>query len=238
MSDPAITTIRARDWALDLEADRGAFGVVGEDRDAINALAYSLACLWDPKFLWISLEAADGAGPGALETKLHGRIPTERWLDLGPPETLGPDLEGARLALYGRSLAPLARIAADPRAMDLMGLPPAVRLLARRLHRLGRPNLAVIANLDRIAALYPNDPAGTRRYLRALMGDQTSLLLTYCGALRENRLSADAVMTAESDAGTPWPESRFRVEWANVGPLARDGAPFRLAEVPGSELLS
>jgi hypothetical protein len=132
-----------------------------------------------------------------------------------------------------RSLMPQPLDESDARRFDLYRTPLPLRQLVRQLHELNRPRIVVLANMDRIAHLYADDPDASRRYFRAAMGPNVSLIVTFCGPLRRNRGSADVVLLAGDTESVEWPNRLVRVERASIGPFARDATPFHVGEVPG-----
>jgi hypothetical protein len=223
----------ARSWKLDLRAEQCAMGIVGWNRDALTALAYALGREWDPEYYWIEFVDTDDSAPGPIERVIERRTATDHWMRLAATAELGPDERSARDALVLRSLMPQPLDAADVRRFDEYRLPPALRKFARTVHEQKRPSVGILVNMDRIAPLYPDDPEMSRRYFRAAMGTNLTLLMTYCGPARRNRGAADGVILETGPENVPLPEVAYNVERASVGPFARDSSPFRLREVPG-----
>jgi hypothetical protein len=221
-----------RAWELDLASEQCITGIIGTDRDALTALAFGLARTWDPEYVWIEFDEAILTIRSPLEKLVKARTPSDRWHTFSTMEDLGPDEANAR------STADSPRTDAPPPAADdgarlyFSRLPYPLRRLARELGEMRRQVTVVLANMDRIANLYPDDPDSSRRYFRAAMGRTVSLVVTFCGPLRRNRGSADVVLLPEGRPDEPWKDQTVRVERADIGPFARDGTSFRIGDVP------
>jgi hypothetical protein len=224
-------------WSLDLASEQSIVGLVGDRRDALSGLAYLLARHWDPEYRWVTFPGPEGSAETDVEQAVHRRTASARWMSLVPDGSLGPDEDSARDAIVLRSLMPQPLDDSDALRFDLYRIPAPLRRLAVALQQQERATVAVLANIDRLAHLYPDDPEVSRRYFRAGMGERVTLIVTFCGPLRRNRNSADCVLLSYGSGDSDLRAAEFQVERADMGPFSRDRSPFRLGDVPGIDEL-
>jgi hypothetical protein len=234
---PSDDRAAASRWTLSLTVEQCITGIVGGNRDALTALAFGLARTWDPEYVWVEFDEAILTARTPIERQVRAHTPQERWHSLSAMEDLGPD-DANWKSVQARTSATPGTLSPDDAARSYFSrLPLPLRRLAQDLQSVRRPTVVVLANMDRIADLYPNDPDSSRRYFRAGMGEYVSLIVTFCGPLRRNRESADVVLLPRGAPDERWENLVVDVERASLGPFARDPSPFRIDELPAANEL-
>lgn len=201
----------------------------GDDRTALNQLAFHAARAADPEFLWIDVRAStdprSAGDPGASKV-----LPTDRVVEIRP-ERLRPRL-GAGSGL-------LARVAAlDPGSgllrdlLPVLHLPNVISSLVGRMAPSEGPRVLAVANTDRIAEFYPADRLVVRGFVRALGRLGISLVVSYAGPPRKDFAAWEHLFHLTTEAGPGGASSALRCE---RGPPEawRLGTPYPFDEIDG-----
>jgi hypothetical protein len=207
--------------------------VCGSDRPLLNWVAFALASVSDPAFIWtdIRLEGEVLADTDPLSRRL---IPRDRLNVVRPSELERSDptvVEGSVV----RADEPPETLR---RLVDFLRLPVHTQRLLSGGPPGGQPMVLVLSNAQRIVALYPttSDVAPT---VRAIVETGTTLIMTFADAAPEGRLAFETVLHLEGTDARKWREAGLRAEKGpSPGPLGA-GTRYRLGEFePVATILS
>jgi hypothetical protein len=188
----------------------------GDDRSLLNWVAYAMASVTDPEFHWTDVRYSDQA-VSATDPVARGRIPTDR-LYVVETQELAPDDATANMAVSAiiRSDEPPASI---QRVIEFLRLPVATQRVLEQTPREGPPRVAVLSNGHRISALYPT-PAVIDPTIRAIVGANTILIMTFGDAGPGGRFRFDDVLHVDGSIRDGWRRAMLSVEkWTPGGPF-------------------
>ncbi|HZY71379.1 MAG TPA: hypothetical protein VFF67_10440 [Thermoplasmata archaeon] len=163
-------------------------------------------------------------------------VPDDQLLEARPPEEFRPEDEVANLALWA-----VARAGESVESVDAMlaflRLPRKIQADLDRLPNRGSLNAFALANVDRVRQFYPDNRGATRRALDTFRRQGVSLLTTFRGAPKNDRVEYDLLFEVRTPEGAPWNESAVVCEQGPADIWREPELPLaRLAaEVPRSE---
>ncbi|HYA69978.1 MAG TPA: hypothetical protein VEH28_01235 [Thermoplasmata archaeon] len=201
--------------------------VWGDDRSLLNWVAYALASVTDPEFHWTDVRYPDQA-VSATDPLARGRIPPNR-LSVVETRELAPNDASANVAVS-------AVIRSDEipdnvqRVLDFLRLPTITQRVLEQTPPEGRPRVVVLSNGHRITAFYPT-PDVIDPTLRAIVGANTILIMTFGDAGPGGRFRFDNVLHLEGSVRDGWRSASLMVEkWVPGGPFEK-GTTHQLADL-------
>lgn len=205
--------------------------VTGESRPLINRVAFALARMNDPGFVWVDLqprkERLDPDSPTALGWVPSARLFVIDSADEGRPQ---PGVGDGTVASALRPDAADRRLAAFP---DYLRLPPvAQEAIARRLRDADGPRLVAFPNSDYLRKYYGPEPERIRPVLQAIVAQELSALFASVAAPVTARRAFEFVFDVRAESRARWQRGSLVCELAPrwSGLLAGESTP--LPEIP------
>ena len=184
----------------------------GASRVAINRAAWELASRTDPTYRWLHIGAPfDPVEPD--DPAANGMIPHAQLFRSIPPAEFAQNQAGANLGLWAvvRSDEPAERL--DP-VIDYLRLPHLLQKAMGDASRVMGPGVCVVANCDRIAEHYPDDPADIGRLVDVWRRSGAGLLVTFANMVRRSRFEYDYVFVVREQSDAGWRRSSISCEKA------------------------
>lgn len=184
--------------------------ISGESRVGVNRAAWELASRVNASYIWLEVGTPeDSVDPD--DPVLEGIVPPAQLYRTVPPADLRPDAAVANLALWSviRSDEPTEVV---DTLTDFLRLPSIVQEAIGTAPRNGQPGVCVFANGDRVAKNWPDDPSETRRLFDVWRREGVSLVVTFVGPLRRDRLESDYVFRCRSAAPDRWRDASMVYE--------------------------
>jgi hypothetical protein len=155
-------------------------------------------------------------------------VPTER-LIVVRTQDLAPDDAAANMAVTA-VIRPDEAPDNLQRVIDFLRLPATTQRVLAQPREEGKPRVAVLSNGHRIVALYPT-PDAVDPTIRAIVGADTILIMTFADAGPDGRFSFENVLHLEGSIRDGWRSASLTVEqWAPGGPFEA-GTKYRLVDL-------
>lgn len=200
--------------------------LIGEDRPLLNWVAYAMASVTDPGFLWVDVRAL--GGDVADSDPLSGRvIPPDR-LAVVRPAALAPDHTKANIGVSA-----VVRADEPPEnlqiLLDFLRLPEQTQVKLSEMVARGRPRVAVLSNAHRLMAHYSAESVAP--LLRAIQATGVITIVTFADAPNDGRFAFDVVLHLRGRDPKAWKQATLHVEkGSSEGPL-RTGQDCRLEDL-------
>lgn len=202
--------------------------IFGNDRPLLNWVAYALATINDPGFIWTEVQAR---GQLAEETDPTSRkvIPPERSIVRRPSElALSNSVAHVAVSTVIRGDEPPENIR---RLLEFLRLPaPTQQVLSSPRPDHG-PRVVVLSNSHRIASLYPSIP-DVATTIRTILESDSTIIMTFADAPTEGRAVFDTVLHVEGSVRDGWRNATVKVERGPKDAGFEDGTELRLADFP------
>jgi hypothetical protein len=208
--------------------------VCGSNRPLLNWVAYALASITDPGFIWtdVRLQGEVLADADPLSRNL---IPPDR-MNVVHPKELALHRGGAKAVAESviRADEPTDTVR---RLADFLRLPLHTQRLLSAGPSQGQPMVLVLSNGHRLVAFYPTDAVGPT--VRAIVESGATLIMTFADAPPEGRLVFETVLHLEGNDTRGWRQASLTAEKGPAdGPL-RSGSAYRLGEFdPVTDILA
>jgi hypothetical protein len=200
--------------------------LIGDDRPLLNWVAYALASLQDPDFLWIDIRAK-GEVLNASDPLARDAIPSDR-LKLANASDFSPDHAMANIAVSGvirdDELPENVQI-----LLDFLRLPQRTQAVLSATGPGTRPRTYVLSNAHRLGSLYPVEIVGP--LLRAIRETGTITIMTFADAPNDGRFAFDLVVHLTGHDAENWKQATLRVEKGLPDGPFQTGSEYRLCDL-------
>jgi hypothetical protein len=208
--------------------------IFGNDRPLLNWVAYALATINDPEFVWTDVRSPDQV-PSATDPMSRHKIPPERMYARRPMElTLNDSAANVAVSAVVRSDETPENV---QRLLDFLRLPsPTQHVLSTP--RRNRPLVAVLSNSQRLAALYPS-VENVSFTLRSILATDATVIMTFADTPTEGKRAFDAVVLVDGSLREGWRTATLTVEKGPSEGGLPTGLAVRLGEfAPVASILS
>ncbi|MCI4331960.1 MAG: hypothetical protein L3K19_08985 [Thermoplasmata archaeon] len=207
-----------------------AFYLWGSSREIVNRVLLAVSNELDPRSLWLEVACGTG-GPFPPSLPMERELDADRLYVCDRSEEITPG-RGARTLVLPGLIRPDERPELLARLRAFLRLPSAFQELISRIPE-GEPGrVLAVANVERVAALFPQQPEDLRVLLDGVGRTGVSLGATHIGAPLPHRFAFDLVWEARTPAGGTWRESSLHCEKAPAGASMVPGEARPLSEIP------
>jgi len=228
---PDTTDLEER-WVL----PSGALGqpcsiyVYGDCRPVVNGVAFAMADMLDLAPLWLEVrDPQDGHDEPTAGSA--GWIPPDRLFLSDSGSGLEPNDAIANFALWNivRSDEP-GEVLAD--LTDFLRLPQMIQEVIGHATSESSPRAIVVANVERVQHLFPQEPGSLRRFLRSILNHSVSLVVAHTGPPGEQRSVFSAVFRVHASTLSAWKVGTLECEKGLMRGPYSVGRPRRLSGIP------
>ena len=199
--------------------------IFGDDRPLLNWVAYALAFINDPEFIWTDVRSL-GQTPAPIDPMARNKIPPERFFVRRPSElTLNDEAANVAISAVIRSDETPENVR---RLLDFLRLPtPTQHVLStpRRDQRL----VVILSNSQRLAALYPS-VENVSDTVRSILATDVNLIMTFADTPTEGRRAFDSIVHIQGTMHDGWQNAIMTVEKGPSDGALPTGFRVRLGE--------
>jgi len=204
--------------------------VYGDCRPVVNGVAFAMADMLDLAPLWLEVrDPQDGHEEPTVVSA--GWIAPDRLFLSDSGSGLEPNDAVANLALWNvvRSDEP-SEVLAD--LTDFLRLPLLIQEVIGHTTTESSPRAIVVANVERVQHLFPQEPGSLRRFLRSILNRSVSLVVAHTGSPVEQRSAFNAVFRVHASTLAAWNVGSLECERGLMRGPYSVGRPRRLSHIP------